>query len=138
MAPFLLWPYMRLIHAHIMLVNLHVYNVIQVSFRYHFWDSYRAIMPMYSVHFMGQSVFTKLELLHILMDGHSAVLSNERKLSSLGDLPALLPVLSCFYLDWHGNSILLTKKCQNWRNLLLPKLRLKRRLSTDEKYFRQG
>src|SRR6266849_5933791 len=59
-------------------------------------------------------------------------------LSSLGGSPALLPVLSCFYLDWHGNSILLTKKCQTWRNLLLPKLRLKRRLSSDERYFRQG
>ena len=69
---------MRLIHAHIMLVNLHLYNVIQVSLRYHFWDSFRAIIPMYPVHFMGQSVFTKLELLHILMDGHSAVLSNRR------------------------------------------------------------
>ena len=63
-----------------MLVNLHLYNVIQVSFRYHFWDSRRAIIPMYPVHFMGQSVFTKLELLHILMDGHSAILSNARKL----------------------------------------------------------
>ncbi len=35
---------------------------------------------MYPVHFMGQSVFTKPGLLHILMDGHSAVLSNEIKL----------------------------------------------------------
>ena len=58
-------------------------------------------------------------------------------LSSLGDLPALLPVLSCYYLDWHGTSILLTKKCQMWRNLLLPKLRLKRRPLSDERYFRQ-
>src|SRR2546426_968496 len=80
MAPFCCWPYMRLIHAHIMLVNLHLYNLIKVSFRYHFWDSYRAIMLMYAVHFMGQSVCIKLELLHILMDGHSAVLSNEIKL----------------------------------------------------------
>src|SRR5712691_8566952 len=40
-------------------------------------------------------------------------------------------------LDWHGNSILLTKKCQKSRNLLLPKLRLKRELSSDERYFRQ-
>jgi hypothetical protein len=71
---------MRLIHAHIMLVNLHLYNLIKVPFRYHLWDSYRAIMPVYAVHFMGQSVFIKLELLHILMDGHSAVLSNEIKL----------------------------------------------------------
>src|SRR5438270_13186111 len=80
MAPFLLCPYMRLIHAHIMLVNLHLYNVIQVSFRYHLWDSRRAIIPLYPVHFMGQSVLTKLGLLHILMDGHSAILSNEIKL----------------------------------------------------------
>src|SRR5205823_2450943 len=92
MAPFLLWPYMRLIHAHIMLVNLHVYNVIQVSFRYHFWDSCRAIIAMYPAHFMVQSVFTKLELLHILMDGHSAVLSNR----------ALDPVLQ----DWGWKRVL--------------------------------